>query len=339
MMKNMNELIFESKKVTPKLNTYIITVTGKFNNDLPYETNAIDVDAKEMNNFVLLFLAYVGNRNWRHTWENCTFGKDFKKGRVQTYLGAFTSDTHYPCMNLMWNDVISVDINYIDNNGTYMVCELPDIEKLYETEEDFLKELKVQFDEFIKNNPRDVYEDEGIEIVDSYELELVRNVLRSTGKWDNNDIDNLFWVNGDIGFNSLTGLVYIEDDILKVCKQEYAKSVTGVKYRRLKAETLEKIKEAIEGTNLPEEAKSFVIDICSKYNSENILSNSQKEILKDIIETFRPTHALWSSVGPDGWSGIYLEHVIGTEMIDPDDYSENSVIKYEGETYIIHEGD
>ena len=338
-MENMNELMFKSKKVTPKLNTYIITVKGDYNDDLPYETKIIDVDADRMNNFVLLFLAYVGNRNWRHTWKNSTFGENFKKGPVQTYLGAFTEDTHYPCMELMWNDVISVNINYIDNNGTCFLCELPDIEKLYATEEDFLKELKSQFDEFNKNDDRDIYEDEGIEIVDSYELELVRNVLRSTGKWDNNEIDNLFWVNNDIGFNSLTERVSIEENLLKVCNQEYAKSATGVKYSGLKPETLEKVKVAIEGTTLPEEAKSFVIDICSKYNAKNMLSKGEKDDLKDVIETYNSMNAMWGSIGPDGWSGIYLEHVIDPEMIDFDDYSENSVIKYEGETYIIHEVD
>lgn len=75
----MDELMFKSKTVTPKLNMYVITVTGKYNDDLPYETKIIDVDEVRMNNFVLLFLAYVGNRNWQHTWENSTFGKDLKK--------------------------------------------------------------------------------------------------------------------------------------------------------------------------------------------------------------------------------------------------------------------
>lgn len=90
---------------------------------------------------MLLFLAYVGNRNWQHKWKNSTFGENFKKGPLQTYLGAFTTDTHYPCMKLMWNDVISVNISYIDNNGTYILCELPDVEEMYNTEEDFSRNL------------------------------------------------------------------------------------------------------------------------------------------------------------------------------------------------------
>lgn len=130
-----------------------------------------------------------------------------------------------------------------------------------------------------------------------------------------------------------------EDSLLKVCNQEHAKSATGVEYNSFKPETLEKIKVAIEGTTLPEETKTFVIDICSKYNSKNMLSESEKKDLKTVIETYNLTNALWGWIGPDGWSGIYLEHVINPEMIDFDDYSENSVIKYEGETYIIHEGD
>ena len=70
-----------------------------------------------------------------------------------------------------------------------------------------------------------------------------------------------------------------------------------------------------------------------------MLSESEKKGLKTVIETYNLTNALWGWIGPDGLSGIYLEHVINPEMIDFDDYSENSVIKYEGETYIIHEGD
>lgn len=335
----MSELMFKSKKVTALLNTYVIKVTGKYNDHLPLETNIINVEADRMNNFVLLFLAYVGNRNWQHKWKNSAFGENFKKGPLQIYLGAFTEDTHYPCMNIMWNDVVSVNINYVNDNGTYILCELPDVEELYDTEEDFLKELKSQFDEFNKNDPRDVYEDEGIEIVDSYELELVRNVLRSTGKWDNDEIDNLFWVDSEIGFSSLVTRTSTDKNILKVCNQEQAKSATGVKYNGFKPETLEKIKTVIGGTNLPEEIKTFVIDICSKYNSKNMLSESEKEDLKNIMETYNLTNALWGGIGPDGWSSIYLEHVINPEMIDFEDYSENSVIKYEGETYIIHEGD
>lgn len=333
------ELMFKSKNVTTKLNTYIITVTGKYNDELPYETTIIDVNADRMNNFVLLFLAYMGNRNWQHKWKNSTFGENFKKGPLQTYLGAFTEDTHYPCMKLMWNDVISVNISYINNNGTYILCELLDVEELYDTEEDFLKELKFQFDEFNKNDSRDIYEDQGIEIVDSYELGLVRNVLRSTGKWNNDEIDNLFWINNDIGFSSLTAHCSIDDCLLKVCKLERAKSETGVEYTGFKPETLEKVKNAIIDTSLPEETKTFVIDICSKYNSKNILSTSEKKDLKNIIDTYNLINASWSNIGPDGWSGIYLEHVVDPDMIDFDDYSENSVIKYDGETYIIHEGD
>lgn len=335
----MSELMFKSKKLTPQLNTYVIKVTGKYNDHLPWETNIINVEADRMNNFVLLFLAYVGNRNWQHKWKNSTFGENFKKGPLQTYLGAFTEDTHYPCMDLMWNDVVSVNINYVNDNGTYILCELPDVEEMYDTEEDFLKELKSQFDEFNKNDPRDVYEDEGIEIVDSYELELVRNVLRSTGKWDNDEIDNLFWIDREIGFSSLVARTSADENILKVCKQEYAKSATGVEYNGFKPETLEKIKTAIGGTNLPEETKTFVIDICSKYNSKNMLSESEKEDLKNIMETYNLVNCSYGWIGPDGWSGIYLEHVVDPEMIDFDDYSENDVIKYEGETYIIHEGD
>lgn len=332
----MNELMFKSKTVTPKFNMYVITVTGKYNDYLPYETKTIEVDADNMNNFVLLFLAYVGYRTWRYKW-NSTFGKDFKKGPVQTYLGAFTADTHYPCMELMWKDVVSVSISYIDNNGACFLCELPDIEKLYATEEDFLKELKSQFDEFNKNDSRDTYEDEGIEIVDSYELELVRNVLRSTGKWDNNEIDNLFWVNNDIGFNCIP----TEEPILKVCNQEHAKSATGVEYNGLKSETLKKVKAVINGSNLPEETKSFVIDICSKYKAKNILSESEKKELKNIMEAYNLVNTSWGwiGIGPDGWSGIYLEHVVDPEKINFDYYSENSVIKYEGETYLIRECD
>lgn len=59
----MSELMFKSKKLTPQLNTYVIKVTGKYNDHLPWETNIINVEADRMNNFVLLFLAYVGNRN------------------------------------------------------------------------------------------------------------------------------------------------------------------------------------------------------------------------------------------------------------------------------------
>lgn len=335
----MKELMFESKKVTTKRNIYIITVVGAYNDNLPVETETINVPADRMNNFVLLFLAYVGNRKWKHTWKDSTFGENFKKGPVQTYLGAFTEDTHYPCMRLMWNEVISVDINYIDNNGIYMQCELPDIEKLYKTEEDFLKELKMQFDEFNKNDSRDIYEEDGIEIVDSYELGLVRDVLHSTGKWDNDEIDNLFWVNNEIGFNSLTEYSSTLGHILNVCKQERAKSISNAEYISFKPETLEKVKEAITGTNLPEETKSFVIDICSKYDSNNILNESEKKELKTIIDTYNLTNGSWGWCGPDGWSGIHLEHVVDPDMIDFDEYSENSVIKYDGETYIIHEGD
>lgn len=177
----------------------------------------------------------------------------------------------------MWNDVVSVNINYVNNNGTYILCELPDVEEMYDTEEDFLKELKSQFDEFNKNDPRDVYEDEGIEIVDSYELELVRNVLRSTGKWDNDEIDNLFWVNHDIGFHSLVARTSADENILKVCKQEHAKSATGVEYNGFKPETIEKIDllnlenfSSLEGC--PKQLDELSICGCEKLKSLKYIS-------------------------------------------------------------------
>ena len=42
----MSELMFKSKKVTPQLNTYVIKVTGKYNDHLPWETNIINVDGR-----------------------------------------------------------------------------------------------------------------------------------------------------------------------------------------------------------------------------------------------------------------------------------------------------
>lgn len=334
----MKEFKLNLVKPTTKLNSYNITVVGKYNDLLPYETKSTTVDADKMNDFVLLFLAYMGNRNWKHTWENCTFGTDFKHGPLQVYLGAFTDDCHYPCMNILWNDVISVKLTYIDKNSNYYECALPDVEEMFESEDEFLKVLKEHFNAFNKNDGRDDMDD-GTELVDSYELELVRNVLRSTGKWDNEDIDNMFFINRDIGFTSLSPRSTYYDDLLKVTNQEYAKSATGVEYGGFKPETFEKIQMAVMKSDLPEETKTFVIDICGKYRKNNILSENEKKSFKKIIDTFNIVEGTYDSVGPNGWSGIYLQHVIDPEQIDFDDFDENEVIKYEGETYIIHEGD
>lgn len=38
----MSELMFKSKKITPQLNTYVIKVTGKYNDHLPLETYIIN---------------------------------------------------------------------------------------------------------------------------------------------------------------------------------------------------------------------------------------------------------------------------------------------------------
>ncbi len=332
------KLILKMCKPATKLNKYVITVKGKYNDMLPYETKIATVDADMMNDFVLLFLSYIGNRNWKHTWKDCKFGEDFKHGPLQTYLGAFTDDCHYPCIDINWNDVISVKLSYIDENSTYYECTLPDVEELYETEEYFLKDLKEKFNVFNKNDKRDDLDD-GTELVDSYELDLVRDILRSTGKWDDRDIDNLFFINNDIGFTSIGARDSYYDDLLKVIKQEYAKSETGVEYGGFKPETFEKVHNAIMKSDLSDETKSFAIDICGKYNKNNILSENQKKELKKIIETFNILNGTYGCVGPNGWSGIYIQHVIDPEQIDFDDFDENEVIKYEGETYIIHEGD
>lgn len=330
--------ILKFDKPTRKLNSYIITVVGEYDDMLPNEIKEITVENDRMNDFVLLFLAYMGNRKWKHTWENCKFGKDFKHGPLQVYLGAFTDDCHYPCMNILWNDVISVELAYIDKNSNYYECSLPDVEEIYETEEEFLKELKEKFNDFNENDKRDDLDD-GTELVDSYELELVRNILRSTGKWNDRDIDNLFFINRDIGFTSVNARDSYYDNLLKVVKQEYAKSATGVEYGGFKPETFAKVQDAVMKSELPEETKTFVIDICGKYNKNNILSENQKKELKKIIETINILEGTYDSIGPNGWSGIYLQHVIDPEQIDFDDFDENEVIKYEGETYIIHEGD
>lgn len=316
---------------------YKVTVTGKFNDILPYESRTANISAFSMDTFVRMFLAYMGNRNWKHKWENCTFGKDFKNGPLQVYLGAFTEDCHFPCINLLWKDIISVNIVYIDAMNLYHECELPDIEELFESEDEFLSQLKDEFDSFNKNDPRDSF-DEGVEIVDSYELELVRNILRSTGNWDKEDIDNLFWINRDMGFNSIKSYES-NNNFLKILNQEYAKSATGVEYNGFKPETLEKIKNSIMKSDLPDETKTFVIDICSKYDKNNMLTSSEKKDFKDIVESYNICYGMFGSIGPNGWSGIYIEHVTDPEMIDFDDYDENEVIKYNGETYIIKEGD
>lgn len=335
---SMKKLELRLVKPATKLNTYDVTVVGKYNDMLPYETRIINVEAERMNDFVLLFLAYMGNRKWEHTWKDCKFGEDFKHSPLQIYLGAFTDDTHYPCIDLLWNDIISIELVYIDQNSTYYKCRLPEIEELYESEEDFLKDLKSCFDEFNERDHRDNLDD-GTELVDSYELELVRNVLRSTGKWSDEEVDNLFWINNDIGFNSLGSRDSDSSYLLKILNQERAKSATGIEYRKFKPETFEKLQSVIMRSDLPEETKTFVIDICGKYDKDNILSDSWKKELKEIVESFDILHGSWGWIGPNGWSGIYLQHVIDPDMIDFDDYDENEVIEYSGETYIIHEGD
>lgn len=334
----MEKLELKLIKPATKLNTYDITVVGKYNNVLPYETKMVNVDAEMMNDFVLLFLSYIGNPNLKHIWKGCKFGEDFKHGPLQIYLGAFTDDCHYPCIDLLWSDVISVELTYIDHNSTYYKCRLPEIEELYTSEEEFLEDLKFRFNEFNKRDPRDKMDD-GTELVDSYELELVRNVLRSTGKWDDKELDNLFFINRDIGFSSLGSMDSNSEYLLKILNQERAKSATGVEYKKFYPETFKKLQDVIMRSDLSEETKTFVIDICGKYNKDNILSDFGKREIKKIVESFDILHGSFGGIGPNLWSGIYLQHVINPDMIDFDDYDENEVIKYNGETYIIHEGD
>lgn len=334
----MEKLELRLIKPATKLDTYDITVVGKYNDLLPYETKTTNINAGMMNDFVLLFLAYLGNYKWKHTWKDCKFGEDFKHGPLQVYLGAFTEDCHYPCIDLLWNDIISVELVYIDQNSTYYKCRLPEIEELYSSEDDFLKDLECRFDEFNRGDPRDNMKD-GTELVDSYELKLVREVLRSTGKWDDGEVDNLFFINRDIGFSSLCSRDSDLNSLSKIFNQERAKSATGIEYKGFKSETFKKLQDVIMRSDLPEETKTFALDLCSKYDKNNILSDSGKKEIKEIIESFDLLHGSWGWIGPNGWSGIYLQHVIDPNQIDFGDYDENEVIEYNGETYIIHEGD
>lgn len=322
---------------------YDVTVNGVVHEYIGDSSLHCFIPEKDWNEFLVLFFAYISCYNYKHKWNidesknESHFGDNIKYGPMKDYLGWFGFDCKYPCFNPDWNDIFRVDVMYTNTEGVSYDVTLPNVEELFETEDECLSEIKRLNDIEVSKETREVIEDEGVEVLNACELGLVRDILRSTGKWSNYDIDNLQYTFDDRGFAVQEDTS--ESVLYNVLKQEFPTSETGQTYTEFTPETLTKIENALVDTSLSNEEKSFLLDVCKKYNKANILDEGHKKGMNIVLDAFFSVNAKLKPCGPNGWAGIYMNHVINPDVIDLDDYDENEVIKYNGETYIIHESD
>lgn len=344
----------ELKFKESKKNYYILTIlgsirTGKYSRK--YETIVSQCSDKNWSDIDALFFSYIAkgeSGSWRESRnyevndkDGAHYGRDFKFGPVGPYIGWWCVGEKSDNISLDWDDIHSVKIQHVNNDGVIEDVELPDIDSIYPTEDEFMSAFMAASDKRASEIERSTCEDG--EILEPWDLPLLRKILIANG-WNEKCVNNIFYKNRDAGFIEIDpsdAYTFSGEKALEVLESiKVATSDDGTRYTGFKPETFAKIETAVNGSELPEITKQVVLSVLRNYSN---MVFPQDYVIKSLKETLFEFNKLGGvgtrPLGPAGYSGIYMSKV--TPDIDLEElYKEDDeIFEYNGETYTIHESD
>lgn len=337
-----------------KKSYYIVTVKGlinapKYRNR--YETLVSEISDKNWCDVDMLFFAYVSkglysNCDEARTYESndkegAHYGRDFKYGPVGPYIGFWCNGGDEDSIKLNWDHICSVTIQHVNESGVIEDVIIPDIDTIFATEEEFMKAFIEAADKCANEIGHDI--DETGMALEPWDLPLIRKILIANG-WDEKRVNNIFFDTYDTGFVELIDQNKHNVENAKICKVlksiRQAHDANGKRYNGFRNETLSIIERCINGTEMTNVMKEVVMDVLHVYNDmEFIDSYNVERIANDLIELQKIRGINTTSCGTSGYSGMYITKVLEDTEYDPEDYAEDAILTYEGETYLIHESD
>lgn len=344
----------ELKFKESKKNYYILTIlgsirTGKYSQK--YETIVSQCSDKNWSDIDALFFSYIAkgeSGSWRESRnyeandkDGAHYGRDFKYGPVGPYIGFWCNGGDEDSIKLNWDHICSVTIQHVNESGVIEDVIIPDIDTIFATEEEFMKAFTEAADKRANEIGHDI--DETGMTLEPWDLPLIRKILIANG-WDEKRVNNIFFDTCDTGFVELIDQNKHNDENAKICKVlksiRQAHDANGKRYNGFRKETLSIIERCINGTEMTNVMKEVVMDVLHVYNDmEFIDSYNVERIANDLIELQKIRGINTTSCGTSGYSGMYITKVLEDTEYDPEDYAEDAILTYEGETYLIHETD
>lgn len=134
---------------------YIVYVECDANDgDYMRDTLEFDKSSFEEDELLLLVLSYVSKNGGRFSegWDNPNYGCYVSENDDFPWLGEYLSDNDiliYAGMcDMLYHSISNVDIVYYDDNGIANKVELPDVDNLFESKEEFVNYLNKLYEEW-----------------------------------------------------------------------------------------------------------------------------------------------------------------------------------------------
>lgn len=124
-------------------------------------------------------------------------------------------------INRGWDTIQSIKVFKYDENENKYECPIKDINEYFDTIEDLIKYVKEQM---LIIRPKEAEEEEGGIMVDPWEIDEAKEVLKQAG-WDDQELRYLRWIGNCRGFGAcIKAEQWMADLIDKNIKDENAKS-------------------------------------------------------------------------------------------------------------------
>lgn len=319
-----NKLVREIKKEKVReVDVYLVSIIGR--SDIGnFDRTELTILSEDFNDFIYLFLTYI------------KYHGRIKEGLVKSYLNWFIPDSYYnDLISQCWDIVDWVRVQYVDKAGKLFNIDLP---KSLITD-DFEETMKkLDSDLRAKAGSEKRLEDGHFKLLQAWDLELAKEVLKSSKVWNVPEIDSLQWVNKDIQFSLLeksSDTIKLKNQLIKLVNSHDG---NGQVYSGFKKESLESVKAVLNESNLKQSLKDHVYNILENFMfSEGISWTSSK--IDEVFENYIKNSG-YDISGPRGYSGLCIGEWVSLER-DPQSYvgEPENVIKFNNKTYIINESD
>ena len=141
---------------------------------------------------------FFGNMQW-NKYNNRSTRDNIYDGPMAFILPYLYDDNYgIGIINRGWNSIQSIKIFKYDENENKYECPIKDINEYFDTIEDLIKYVKEQM---LIIRPKEYEEDEGGIMVDPWEIDEAKEVLKQNG-WNEQELRYLKWIGNGRGFGA-----------------------------------------------------------------------------------------------------------------------------------------
>lgn len=155
-----------------------------------------------LDNLDIVLLSYFGDRSYHGSEENLAkwkvkyFCEDIDKGPLTFILPYLYDDREMDVFDWGWQRIQSINIYWCDENGIQYEEKLPKIEDIFDNIDELVSYVKKEIQVL-----RPPYSDEEGELIQPWEIEEAREVLKQAG-WNEQELRYLKWYGRDRAFGA-----------------------------------------------------------------------------------------------------------------------------------------